>query len=172
MQALFNQDNGTGRIQSLSGSGLIAAGASLATWLAKVPSELAGEVRLQVPGSPGGGGSDHASFVCYGAPAFGLGASDWGYGPYTWHTNRDTYDKIVFEDLMKNATLTAMLVYLAADDPETVSREQRSFDVGTSPAAAALGRGGRGGRGGGGGGRGASWPTCTAPLRTGAAYNR
>jgi carboxypeptidase Q len=172
MQALFNQDNGTGRIQSLSGSGFIAAGASLANWLAKVPGELAGEVRLSVPGSPGGGGSDHASFVCYGAPAFGLGASDWGYGPYTWHTNRDTYDKIVFEDLMKNATLTAMLVYLAADDPETVSRERRAFDVGDSPAAAALGRGGRGGRGGGGGRGGASWPACTAPLRTGASYNR
>src|SRR5688572_32301576 len=174
VQALFNQDNGTGRSQSLSGSGFIAAGASLAQWLSKVPGELAGDVRLSVPGSPGGGGSDHASFVCYGAPAFGLGASDWGYGPYTWHTNRDTYDKIVFEDLTSNATLTAMLVYLASEDPQMVPRDQRSFDVGTSPAATALGRGGRGGRGGGRGGRGgtAGWPACTAPLRSAGAYNR
>ena len=36
----------------------------------------------------------------------------WDYGAYTWHTNRDTYDKIVPEDLKRNATLTAMLVYL------------------------------------------------------------
>ncbi|MGE5146856.1 MAG: FAD-dependent oxidoreductase, partial [Candidatus Eiseniibacteriota bacterium] len=42
-----------------------------------------------------GGGSDNASFVCYGAPAFGLGATSWDYGTYTWHTNRDTFDKIV-----------------------------------------------------------------------------
>jgi Zn-dependent M28 family amino/carboxypeptidase len=175
LQALFNQDNGTGRIQSLAASGLIVAGGSLARWLAKVPNDLSGDIRLSVPGTPGGGGSDNASFVCYGAPAFSLGAADWGYGPYTWHTNRDTYDKLVFEDLMKTATLTAMLVYLASEDPETLSREQRVFDVGDSPAAAALSSGGRGGRGGGGGrgGRGpVSWPTCTAPLRSSAAYNR
>jgi carboxypeptidase Q len=176
MQALFNQDNGTGRIENVSGQGLLGAGGFLARWMEKVPDEIARNIRLSVPGSPGSGGSDHASFVCYGAPAFGLGASDWGYGPYTWHTNRDSYDKIVFDDLTTNATLTAMLVYLAADDPQMVPRDRRSFDVGDSPAAAALGRGGRGGRGGragGGGGRGpATWPTCTAPLRNAAGYSR
>jgi len=173
LQALFNQDNGTGRVVNLSASGLMAAGGNLARWLSKVPNDIGGRVQLSVPGSPAGGGSDNASFVCYGAPAFSLGASDWGYSPYTWHTNRDTFDKIVFEDLVANATLTAMLAYLASEDPETLSRERRVFDVGASPAAAALGRGGRGGRGGGGGGRGgATWPTCTAPLRSAAGYNR
>jgi hypothetical protein len=175
LQALFNQDNGTGRVVSLSASGLMAAGGNLARWLAKVPNDIGGRVQLSVPGSPAGGGSDNASFTCYGVPGFSLGASDWGYGPYTWHTNRDTFDKIVFEDLLANATLTAMLVYLASEDPETLSRERRLFDVGNSPAAAALGRGGRGGRGGGGGRGGAgggSWPTCTAPLRSAANYNR
>ena len=174
LQALFNQDNGTGRIEGLSGSGLLGAGSFLARWLEKVPDEIARNIRLSMPGSPGSGGSDHASFVCYGAPAFGLGASDWGYGPYTWHTNRDTYDKIVFEDLTSNATLTAMLVYLASEDPQMVPRDRRSFDVGNSPAAAALGRGGRGGRGGGRGGRGGTteWPTCTAPLRSSAGFTR
>lgn len=175
LQALFNQDNGTGRVVNLSASGFMEVGGNLARWLAKVPNDIGGRVQLSVPGSPAGGGSDNASFVCYGAPAFSLGASDWGYGPYTWHTNRDTFDKIVFEDLLANATLTAMLVYLASEDPETLSRERRVFDVGNSPAAAALGRGGRGGRGGGGGGAGrggGAWPTCTAPLRSAASYNR
>jgi carboxypeptidase Q len=179
LHALFNQDNGTGRIESLNAQGFLGAGAHFARWLAKIPNELTRGVQLSVPGSPSSGGSDNAAFVCYGAPAFGLGASDWGYGPYTWHTNRDTYDKIVFEDLMSNATLTAMLVYMASEDPETMPRDQRTFDVGTSPAAAALGRGGRGaGRGGGGGGgrggRGGTpeWPTCVAPLRSAAGYNR
>jgi len=170
LQALFNQDNGTGRIVNLQASGFIAAGGNLARWLSKVPNEIGGRVQLSVPGSPPSGGSDNAAFVCYGAPGFGLGSSDWGYGPYTWHTNRDTFDKIVFEDLLANATLTAMLVYLASEDPETLPRERRAFEVGDSPAAAALGRGGRGGgRGGRGGG---SWPTCTAPLRNAGAYNR
>ncbi len=177
LQALFNQDDGTGRIVNLSASGLLGAGGSLARWLAKVPDELSRNVRLSVPGAPSNGGTDNASFVCYGAPAFSFGASDWGYGPYTWHTNRDTFDKIVFDDLIGNATLTAIMAYLAADDPETTPRDQRSFDVGTSPAAAALGGGrgaGGGGRGGGRGGRGGptEWPACTAPLRSSATYNR
>jgi hypothetical protein len=172
LQALFNQDNGTGRIVGLSASGLMSAGAHLARWLSKLPNELSNNIRLTVPGAPSGGGSDNAAFVCYGAPGFGLGASDWGYGPYTWHTNRDTFDKIVFEDLLSNATVTAMLVYLASEDPEMISREQRTFDVGNSPAAAALGRGGRGGGRGGRGGGPATWPTCTAPLRSAANYNR
>lgn len=171
LHALFNQDNGTGRVVNLSGAGLLSAGPYLARWLARVPDEISQYIRLSVPGSPAGGGSDNAAFSCYGAPGFSLGASDWGYGPYTWHTNRDTYDKIVFEDLTNNATLTAMLVYLASEDPELMPRDRRSFDVGDSPAAAALGRGGRGGRGGGRGGP-ATWPTCTAPLRNSAGYNR
>ena len=173
LQALFNQDDGTGRVVNLSGSGLLNAGGFLARWLARIPNELTREIRLSVPGTPSSGGSDNASFACYGTPAFSLGASDWGYGPYTWHTNRDTYDKLVFDDLMNNATLTAMLAYLASEDPEMIPRDQRSFDVGTSPAAVALGRGGRGG-GGGRGGRGGTtaWPTCTAPLRSAATYIR
>ena len=52
MQALFNQDDGTGRIVNLSASGLLEAGGFLARWLAKVPNELSGEVQLTVPGTP------------------------------------------------------------------------------------------------------------------------
>jgi hypothetical protein len=172
LQALFNQDNGTGRIVNLSSSGLSTASGNLARWVARIPNEISQYLNLSFPGAPSGGGSDNASFICYGAPAFSLGALSWDYGGYTWHTNRDTFDKLVFDDLNNNATLTAMLVYLASEDPETLSRDRRAFDVGTSPAAQALGRGGRGGRGGGGGGRGGSWPACTAPIRSASGYNR
>ncbi len=48
------------------------------------------------------------------------------YRQYTWHTNRDTFDKIVFDDLKNNATLTAMLVYLAAEDDERTPRDRRT----------------------------------------------
>jgi len=167
LQALFNQDNGTGRIVNLSASGLLDAGGSLARWLARVPTEFSSIIQLGLPGSPGGGGSDHASFVCYGAPAFSLGASNWDYNNYTWHTNRDTFDKVVFDDLKHNATLTAMLAYLASEDPQSVSRERRVFDRG--PAQNAAG----GGRGGGPGAFGPqSWPECVAPLRDVSGYIR
>ena len=124
MQALFNQDNGTGRIVGISGAGLPAAGASLSRWLSLLPDTARARVRYSSPGRPAGRGSDDASFACHGLPAFNLGALSWSYGNYTWHTNLDTYDKIVFDDLRFNAGLVAMLAYLASEEPELASREK------------------------------------------------
>jgi len=161
LQALFNQDNGTGRIINFSASGLTTASGNLARWMANIPPELSRNVNLSFPGAPSGGGSDNASFVCYGAPAFGLGALDWSYGQYTWHTQRDTYDKAVLDDLRGNAVLTAMLTYLASEDPETLSRDRRSFERGTMMAAP-----------GGGFPTPSAWPSCTEPLRNSSQYRR
>jgi carboxypeptidase Q len=163
MQALFNQDNGTGRIVNFSASGLSTASGNLARWMASVPQEIAQNVTMTFPGAPSGGGSDNASFVCHGAPAFGLGALNWSYGTYTWHTQRDTYDKVVLDDLKNNATLTAMLTYLASEDPETLSRDRRSFDRGPQVS-------GGGGPGGGGGQQ--EWPSCTPAIRNSSGYRR
>ena len=66
------------------------------------------------------GGSDDFAFACHGVPAIGLGALSWDYGTTTRHTERDTYDKVVIDDRRYNATLTAMLVYAAAEDPARI----------------------------------------------------
>ncbi|MFN4313319.1 MAG: M20/M25/M40 family metallo-hydrolase [Chitinophagaceae bacterium] len=124
LQALFNQDNGTGRVVNLSGQGFLHAYDYLTRWLAAVPAEIRNQIETRFPGSPGGGGSDYASFVAAGAPGFSLSSLNWSYGSYTWHTNRDTYDKIVFDDVRSNAILTAILVYMACEDPQTMPRER------------------------------------------------
>jgi carboxypeptidase Q len=129
LQALFNQDNGTGRVANISAQGLTGAGSFLAGWLSKVPQEITRHIELQLPGMPGGGGTDHAAFVCAGAPGFNLSSNPWSYGMHTWHTNRDTYDKIVWEEIRNNAVLTAMLVYLASEDPNRVPRDRRVLPV-------------------------------------------
>ncbi len=136
LQALFNQDNGTGRIVNLSGQGFQHAGEFLTRWLAAVPNSMRDSIKTTFPGTPGGGGSDFASFVAVGAPGFSLGALNWSYFNYTWHTNRDTYDKVVFDDLRNNAMLTAILVYMACEDPETFNREKAALqnDRGGRPA--------------------------------------
>ncbi|HSH76394.1 MAG TPA: M28 family peptidase, partial [Longimicrobiales bacterium] len=61
LQALWNQDIGTGRVTNISAMGFVDAGGSLAKWLSQVPQEVAGHVDLQLPGDPGGSGSDYAS---------------------------------------------------------------------------------------------------------------
>jgi hypothetical protein len=125
LQALFNQDNGTGRVVSMSTNGFVDAGESLARWISRIPSEVTENIKLTFPGIPFGGGTDNASFDVVGAPGFGLGSNAWDYGFFTWHTNRDTYDKLVFDDLRNNVVLTACLAYLASEDPQTVSRTRR-----------------------------------------------
>jgi hypothetical protein len=124
MQVVFNQDNGTWRVEILEAQGFLKASGNLARWVAQLPTEMTDSVRLQVPGPQANAGSDHTAFVCRPVPAFRLQSSYTEYRQYTWHTNRDTYDKIVFDDLKNNATMAAMLAYAASEDPEKVSREQ------------------------------------------------
>ncbi|MTI41964.1 M20/M25/M40 family metallo-hydrolase [Fulvivirga lutimaris] len=124
VQALFNQDNGTGRVVRLSGGGFLHSYEYLTRWLDAVPSDVSKHIETEFPGIPGGGGSDYASFLAAGAPAFSLSSLSWSYWNYTWHTNRDTYDKIVFDDVRNNVILTAVLAYMASEDPEKTSREK------------------------------------------------
>jgi hypothetical protein len=78
-----------------------------------------------MPGVAHDESTDSDAFDCRGAPGFFLTSSDWSYGDYTWHTNRDTYDKINFDNVKRNATLVAMFAYQASEDPAFVSRARR-----------------------------------------------
>jgi carboxypeptidase Q len=127
MQALFNQDNGTGRVVNISMQGFTGVGSVFGDWMARIPQQITQHISVLNPGFPGSGGTDHASFVCAGAPAFNLSSNSWNYGTVTWHTNRDTFDKIVEEEIRNNATLTAMLAYLASEHPERLPRDRRDM---------------------------------------------
>lgn len=149
IQALFNQDNGTGRVVNISGQGFLHAYDYIGRWLARVPNNIRQHIETRFPGSPGGGGSDYASFVAAGVPAFSLSSNSWSYGSYTWHTNRDTYDKIVFDDVQNNAILTAILIYMACEDETKTSRERIVLPV--NPRTGEPGK----------------WPVQTKPTRRG-----
>jgi carboxypeptidase Q len=127
MQALFNQDNGTGRVSNISFQGFVGVAGAFGDWMTRIPQQITNHISIQNPGFPGSGGTDHVSFVCAGAPAFNLSSNSWNYSTVTWHTNRDTFDKIVEEEIRNNATLTAMLVYLASEHPEKLSRARRDM---------------------------------------------
>jgi carboxypeptidase Q len=143
LQILLNRDSGTGRVTLVSAQGLVDVGAKLEDWLARVPEEVARHVELERPGTPSGGGSDYSSFVCMGAPGIPFGSLSWDYSTHTWHSNRDTLDKLVFDDLRNNVVLVASLAYLASEEPELVGRTRREL-----------------GSGGGG------WPACGRAARS------
>ncbi|HEX8333906.1 MAG TPA: M20/M25/M40 family metallo-hydrolase [Segetibacter sp.] len=149
IQAVFNQDNGTGRVVNMSGSGFLHSYDYISRWLSKVPRAIREPIVTTFPGTPGGGGSDHASFVAAGVPAFSLSSLNWSYGTYTWHTNRDTYDKIVFDDVRSNAILTTILAYMASEDPAKTSRQRIVLPA--NPRTGAPG----------------TWPPQTKPTRKG-----
>ena len=65
------------------------------------------------------------------------------------HTNLDTYDKIVFDDVRSNVILTAILAYKASEEEELVSREKRVMPI--SPRT----------------GRKMDWPSVRKPNRDG-----
>ena len=129
LQALFNQDNGTWRIERIEGQGFLYAGQHLRRWISQVPRELSERITLVFPGGQDFPGSDQRSFLCVGAPAFRLDGARTEYQGYTRHSNRDTYDKIVFDDLKENATLAAMLAYAASEDPERVPRDRAILPI-------------------------------------------
>ncbi|SFB73184.1 Peptidase family M28 [Zunongwangia mangrovi] len=129
VQAVFNQDNGTGRVVNISGNGLVQAYDYVGDWLSAVPDSISRQIETHFPGMPGRGGSDYASFLAAGAPAFNLSSLSWSYWNYTWHTNRDTYDKIVWDDVQSNAILAAILAYKASEDSDKTSREQRVLPI-------------------------------------------
>ena len=133
----------------MSGSGFLHSYDYLGRWLSKVPRNIREPIATTFPGAPGGGGSDHASFVAAGAPAFSLSSNSWLYGSYTWHTNRDTYDKIVFDDVRSNVILTAVLAYMASEDPNKTSREKIVLPVNSRTGAPG------------------TWPPQTKPTRKG-----
>lgn len=124
-QAVFNFDSGTGRIVRMNGSGFEKSYDNVTRWLHPVPHSIKKHIETTFPGTPSSGGSDHASFITNGVPTVMMGSHWWGYFDYTWHTNRDTYDKIVFDDLNSNVILTTILTYMASEDENPVSRDKR-----------------------------------------------
>jgi len=150
-QAVFNQDNGTGRVANLSGSGFLHAYDFMGKWMAAAPREITRGIDTDFPGSPSGGGSDHASFIAAGIPAFMMSSLSWGYGTITWHTNLDTYDKLIFDDIRDNVVLIATLAYKASEEPELVDREKRIMPLGRD-------------------GQPSQWPVIRQPRRSGVGY--
>ena len=151
---VFNIDHGTGPVTFIPMQGFVGAAGRFGEWLAQIPSELSDLVTLEIPGMPEAGGTDHASFLCAGVPAFSfhvgdgrgghlpMGTNRWDTSIYTWHTNRDSFDKIIFEDLRDDALMTALFAYLASEDAEPMPRDRRAMPEGEA------------------------WPECRPPERS------
>lgn len=116
----FNIDSGTGRARNFSVFGppetvapLREVAAPFADW------GLLGAINTR---SRNFGGSDHTSFNNAGLPGIGVQQDPIEYFTHTWHTNLDTYERIVEDDVKKSAVAIATAVYRLATRDELLPR--------------------------------------------------
>jgi carboxypeptidase Q len=136
----FNVDSGTGRIRGAS----IFGPPQDADILREILQPFAD---LGVAGAISNknrraGGTDSTSFSQAGLPGIGLGQDPIEYFTDTWHTNIDTYERIIEDDVKKDAIVVAASVYQLAmrDDMlprfSTADMPPKPEPAGTQPAAA------------------------------------
>ena len=112
LAAYFNIDSGTGRARGMTVFGPPEAATILREALAPL-SDL-GVLGASTTRSRNRGGSDHTSFNEAGLPGITILQDPIQYQTYTWHTNLDTYERIVEDDVKKAAVVAASVVYHVA----------------------------------------------------------
>ena len=125
----FNIDSGTGRPRGLNIFGPPEVADVLKPVLA--PFEDFGFYGVRASASRGLGGTDSTSFNAAGLPGIGAQQDPIEYGKITWHTNMDTYERIVEDDVKKAAIVFAAAVYHLAMRDELLPR----FSPDKMPAA-------------------------------------
>ena len=136
--AYLNVDSGTGRIRGATVFGPIEASRILREIVA--PLEDLGVAGATATRSRRSGGTDSTSFNAAGLPGIGLLQDPIEYQSHTWHTNLDTYERVVETDVKKNAAMVASAVYhLAMRDqllPRFTKAEMPDGAPASAPAAA------------------------------------
>jgi carboxypeptidase Q len=108
----FNIDSGTGRVRGASVFGP-AEGANIMREIL-APFKDDGVVGATASRSRNLGGSDNTSFSQAGLPGIGMGQDPIEYNSNTWHTNLDTYERILEDDVKKDAVTVAWCIYQLA----------------------------------------------------------
>jgi len=119
VSAYYNLDNGAGKIRGIYTQGNEAIAPIFQSWLDPVKDLGAGTVTMRNTG-----GTDHLAFDAIGIPGFQFIQDGLDYGSRTHHSNQDTYDRLVEDDLKQAATVVATLVYQTAQREELMPRKE------------------------------------------------
>ena len=116
----FNIDSGTGRIRGASVFGPPEAAKIMRDILKPFREDgVAGAIASK---SRNLGGTDSTSFNQAGLPGIGMAQDPIEYGTHTWHTNLDTYERILEDDAKKAAVVVATALYELAMRDELLPR--------------------------------------------------
>jgi carboxypeptidase Q len=118
VSAYFNLDNGGGKIRGIYLQGNEALRPVFKSWLAPFADLGASTVTIRNTGS-----TDHISFDEVGIPGFQFIQDGLDYGTKTHHSNMDTYDRAVADDLEQASVIMASFVYNTAMRDEKLPRK-------------------------------------------------
>jgi carboxypeptidase Q len=118
VSAYYNLDNGTGKIRGIYLQGNKEVGPIFSKWLEPFTDLGAGTVTINNTG-----GTDHLAFDGVGIPGFQFIQDQIEYDTRTHHTNMDTYDHLVADDLKQAATIVASFVYNTAQRDQKLPRK-------------------------------------------------
>ncbi|MEO7272727.1 MAG: M20/M25/M40 family metallo-hydrolase [Vicinamibacterales bacterium] len=116
----LNIDTGTGKARGASVFGPPEAGRILRDALA--PVKDLGVAGATVTTSRNVGGTDSTSFNNAGLPGIGFAQDSIEYGSHTHHTNLDTYERVIEDDVKASAVAVATLLYQLAMREEMLPR--------------------------------------------------
>jgi hypothetical protein len=116
----FNIDSGTGRARGMTVFGPPEAAQILRE--ATKPFEDNGFFGATATTSRRRGGSDHTSFNEVGLPGIGVQQDPIEYQTHSWHTNLDTYERVIEDDARQSAMVIAAAVYHLAMRDEQLPR--------------------------------------------------
>jgi len=119
LSGYFNLDNGSGKIRGVYLQGHEAMRPIFESWLA--PFRDMGVTAISIRNT---GGTDHLSFAAVGLPGFQFIQDPLDYGTITHHSDMDTWDHAVPEDLMQASAVIATVVYEAATRKEMLPRRE------------------------------------------------
>ncbi len=125
--AYLNIDDGTSKPRGARVFGPPAAAAFFRQTLA--PFHDWGFMGAVADSSRRTGGTDSTSFNQAGLPGVNFEQDPIEYQPYSWHTNLDTYERLVPQDLREGAAEIAAAAYALAMAPEPLPR----FDAAKMP---------------------------------------
>ena len=120
LDCYFNVDTGTGRIRGAGIFGPAEAGAVLRPVMAQYTDW--GVFGVSTTNSRATGGTDSTSFNNAGLPGVGFSQDPIEYNTLTHHTNLDTYERIIPDDVHKAAAIVAAAVWHVANRDEMVPR--------------------------------------------------
>ncbi|HJU64247.1 MAG TPA: M20/M25/M40 family metallo-hydrolase [Gemmatimonadaceae bacterium] len=118
ISAYVNLDNGTGKIRGIWNQSNEAATPIFEQIL--FPFRDLGVVAVRHGNT---GGTDHLAFDAAGVPGFNFIQDPIEYGIRSHHSNADTYERLLIDDLKQAATLIAWTVYHIANRDELMPRK-------------------------------------------------